>query len=86
MKNCISCNKQVKTGHGYKLSTKYCSYKCYQDKPPRVIEIESEFLSNIKDIIKESEAMDCSEVIKAYSLGINRGTYRRWKNKYMEVL
>jgi len=43
MKRCPTCNTQVKRGHGYKSATKYCSYKCYQLKPPRVIEVEEEF-------------------------------------------
>ena len=84
MKKCLSCNKLIKRGHGIKKEKDYCTYQCYLDKPPRVIEIEKEFQDTIKNLLKESEKMNYSQTMKAHSIGINRGTYRVWKLKYLE--
>ena len=49
--NCINCGKRLKRGHGCKIAQKYCSYECYQAKPPKVVEIESIFNNNIQAIL-----------------------------------
>ena len=79
---CLNCNQIIKRGHGLKANRKYCSYSCYQLKTPLVIKLEAEFNQPIEALMVESEQMDCSQVLKAYSLGINRETYRRYKEIY----
>ncbi len=79
---CNSCGTRLTFGHGIKRSKKYCNYTCYKHKPPRVVELEKEFGYSIEELIKQSEAMDCSQSEKARSLGLNRGTYRVYKEKY----
>ena len=82
MKRCVTCNKLLKVGHGHHKAEKYCSYKCYQAKTPLMFKVEKEFNSTIENLMLESESMECSQTLKAYSLGVNRGTYRKWKEKF----
>lgn len=81
MRRC-HCGKFIQSGHGYKKSKKYCSYQCYKNKPPLVLKIEEEFQESIESIIQDLEQSSMSQIIKSYTLGINRGTYTRWVNKY----
>ena len=76
-------SEHIKRGHGYKKSLKYCSYKCYQARPPKVIEVETTFKDTIENLIEESEQFYDYETDRARSLGITRDTYRRWKVKYI---
>ena len=80
MRRCLNCGAMVKRGHGYKSATKYCSYECYQAKPPRVIEVELEFKDTIENLLLETSG---SMAHDARSLGINRDTLKRWKEKYI---
>ena len=81
---CLNCGKIVKRGHGYKTATKYCSYKCYQEKPPKVVEIENHFKDNIKNILKHQEKSTCSIDTKSALMGITKQTYYKYKRKYLK--
>ena len=83
---CINCGKRLKRGHGCKIAQKYCSYECYQAKPPKVIEIESIFNNNIQAILIDQENKNSNQDTKSALLGISKQTYLKYKRKYLGVI
>ena len=82
MKRC-HCSKMVPRGHGYKPAQEYCSYKCYQDKPPKVLYLERIYEKPIEEVLKDVQKMNNSHETKAALLGVTRQTYYRYIKKYL---
>lgn len=82
MKRCPTCNELVPRGHGYKKSQTYCSYKCYQEKTPKMIEAEKNLGKPIKEAMLEILNSSKNITHTAHSLGIDKPQLYRWMDKF----
>lgn len=81
MKRCPACGKVIPRGHGYKSDRKYCSYKCYQNMAPKMVEIQEELGKPIKEVILENLNSNNNITVTAELLGTNRQQLYSWMDK-----
>lgn len=81
MKKCPTCGKLVPRGHGYKLNQIYCSYECYLEKPPKMVEVEKYTGKPIKTVVLETLNSNQNITVTANLLGIDKPQLYNWMNK-----
>lgn len=81
LKRCPFCDNLVQRGHGFKSDRRYCSYACYRNKTPKMIETEEHLGKTLKEAILEYLNENDNLTVTAELLGINRQQLYQWMDK-----
>lgn len=81
MKSCPACGKVIPRGHGLKRDRKYCSYTCWQKKPPKMVEVEEQLGKPVRQAVIDSLNSNQNVTVAAQILGIDKPQLYNWMDK-----
>lgn len=81
MRRCLTCNKVIKRGHGYKSTRKYCSKECWSNKPVKMVEAEKLYDKPIRDLIIDTLNQNKNVTLTADLLGVGKAQLYNWMEK-----
>lgn len=81
MKRCPVCGKLVPRGHGLKRDRKYCSFDCWQTKPPKMVAVEKESGKPIREVVIDTLNSNQNVTVAAQLLGIDKPQLYNWMDK-----
>lgn len=82
MKRCPTCDKVVQRGHGFKSDTRYCSYKCFRELTPKMVEIQEYYKKSVRETIIDLLSYNNNITVTAELLEITKTQLHLWLKKF----